>query len=123
MAAALAATLIGLRKDKIREAIQSFEALEHRMEVLPLVRGVEFINDSKATNVNSTWYALESMTKPTVLILGGVDKGNDYSLIADLVKEKVTAIICLGIDNRKIHEAFDSMINPIVNTTDRKSVV
>ena len=123
MAAALAATLLGLRKDKIREAIQSFEALEHRMEVLPLVRGVEFINDSKATNVNSTWYALESMTKPTVLILGGIDKGNDYSLIRDLVKEKVKAIVCLGLDNRKIHEAFMDDVPVIVNTSSAREAV
>ncbi len=123
MAAALAATLIGLRKDKIREAIQSFEALEHRMEVLPSVRGVEFINDSKATNVNSTWYALESMIKPTVLILGGIDKGNDYSLIRDLVKEKVKAIVCLGVDNRKIHEAFMDDVPVIVNTTSAREAV
>jgi UDP-N-acetylmuramoylalanine--D-glutamate ligase len=123
MAAALAATLIGLRKEKIREAIQSFEALEHRMEVLPLVRGVEFINDSKATNVNSTWYALESMNKPTVLILGGIDKGNDYSLIRDLVKEKVKAIVCLGVDNRKIHEAFMDDVPVIVNTTSAREAV
>jgi UDP-N-acetylmuramoylalanine--D-glutamate ligase len=123
MAAALAATLLGLRKDKIREAIQSFEALEHRMEVLPLVRGVEFINDSKATNVNSTWYALESMSKPTVLILGGIDKGNDYSLIRDLVKEKVKAVVCLGLDNRKIHEAFMNDVPVIVNTTSAREAV
>jgi UDP-N-acetylmuramoylalanine--D-glutamate ligase len=123
MAAALAATLIGLRKDKIRDAIQSFEALEHRMEVLPLVRGVEFVNDSKATNVNSTWYALESMTKPTVLILGGIDKGNDYSLIRELVKEKVKAIVCLGVDNRKIHEAFMNDVPVIVNTGSAKEAV
>jgi UDP-N-acetylmuramoylalanine-D-glutamate ligase len=80
------------------------------------VRGIEFINDSKATNVNSTWYALESMEKPTVLILGGVDKGNDYALLTELVKEKVKAIICMGVDNRKIHEAFGHVVNPIVNT-------
>jgi len=106
MAASLAAVTLGIRKEKIREAIQSFEALEHRMEYVATVRGVEFINDSKATNVNSVWYALETMTKPTILILGGVDKGNDYSLIRDLVKEKVKAIVCMGLDNRKIHEAF-----------------
>jgi UDP-N-acetylmuramoylalanine--D-glutamate ligase len=84
---------------------------------------VEFINDSKATNVNSTWYALESMTKPTILILGGVDKGNDYSLIAGLVKEKVKAIICLGTDNRKIHEAFGNEMTAIVNTTSAAEAV
>jgi UDP-N-acetylmuramoylalanine--D-glutamate ligase len=116
MAACLAATTMEIHKDRIREAMQHFQSLEHRMEPVATVRGVEFINDSKATNVNSTWYALESMTKPTILILGGVDKGNDYSLIADLVKEKVKAIICLGTDNRKIHEAFGNMISPIVNT-------
>ena len=116
MAACLAATTMEIHKDKIREAMQNFQSLEHRMEPVATVRGVEFINDSKATNVNSTWYALESMTKPTILILGGIDKGNDYSLIAGLVKEKVKAIICLGTDNRKIHEAFGNMISPIVNT-------
>ena len=116
MAACVAASLLDIRKEKIREAVQNFQSLEHRMEHVATVRGVEFINDSKATNVNSTWYALESMTKPVVLILGGVDKGNDYSLIAELVKEKVKAIICLGVDNRKIHDAFSKDINPLVNT-------
>jgi UDP-N-acetylmuramoylalanine--D-glutamate ligase len=116
MAACVAATLLDIRKEKIRDAVQNFQSLEHRMEHVATIRGVEFINDSKATNVNSTWYALESMTKPVVLILGGVDKGNDYSLIMDLVKEKVKAIICLGTDNRKIHEAFAKDINPVVNT-------
>ena len=117
MAAGIAAATLGLRKDKIREAIESFETLEHRMEPVLTVRGVEFINDSKATNVNSTWYALESMEKPTILILGGVDKGNDYSLLLDLVKEKVKAIVCMGLDNRKIHEAFGNDVQLIVNTT------
>jgi len=117
MAACIATMLMEIRKDKIRHAIQAFKSLEHRMEPVSTIRGVEFINDSKATNVNSTWYALESMEKPTILILGGVDKGNDYSLITELVKEKVKAIICLGIDNRKIHEAFGKDISLIVNTT------
>ncbi len=116
MAACVAATTLDIRKEKIREAVQSFQNLDHRMEYVSTVRGIEFINDSKATNVNSTWYALESMTKPTVLILGGVDKGNDYTLIEDLIKEKVKAIICLGKDNRKIHEAFGNKISTIVNT-------
>lgn len=123
MAAGIAAATIGLRKEKIREAIQSFEALEHRMEYVGTVRGVEFINDSKATNVNSTWYALESMTKPTILILGGVDKGNDYSFILDLVKEKVKAIVCMGTDNRKIHEAFGKEVELIVNTGGAREAV
>ncbi|MBM3416485.1 MAG: UDP-N-acetylmuramoyl-L-alanine--D-glutamate ligase [Bacteroidetes bacterium] len=116
MAACVAATILDIRKEKIRDAVQSFQALEHRMEFIATVRGVEFINDSKATNVNSTWYALESMTKPTILVLGGVDKGNDYSLLNDLVKEKVKAIICLGKDNKKIHDAFQGMVSTIVDT-------
>jgi UDP-N-acetylmuramoylalanine--D-glutamate ligase len=123
MAAGLAAVTIGIRKDKIREAVQSFESLEHRMEYVSTVRGVEFINDSKATNVNSTWFALESMQKPVVLILGGVDKGNDYSLIRSLVKEKVKAIVCMGVDNRKIHEAFQNDVPVIVNTSSAREAV
>jgi UDP-N-acetylmuramoylalanine--D-glutamate ligase len=104
-----------IRKNKIREAVQTFQSLEHRMESVATVRGVEFINDSKATNVNSTWYALESMSKSVVLILGGVDKGNDYALIRDLVQEKVKAIVCMGVDNSKIHEAFDGLV-PLADT-------
>ncbi|HSN07757.1 MAG TPA: UDP-N-acetylmuramoyl-L-alanine--D-glutamate ligase, partial [Hanamia sp.] len=95
MAAGISSAVMGIRKEKIRDAIQTFKSLEHRMSIVANVRGVEFINDSKATNVNSTWYALESMTKPVILILGGVDKGNDYSFIKDLVKEKVKAIVCM----------------------------
>ena len=117
MAACVAGATMDIRKEKIRDAVQNFQSLEHRMEHVATIRGVEFINDSKATNVNSTWYALESMTHPTILILGGVDKGNDYSLIMDLVKEKVKAIICLGTDNRKIHEAFGNVVSTIVNTS------
>ncbi len=123
LAAGLAAVTIGIRKDKIREAVQSFESLEHRMEYVSTVRGVEFINDSKATNVNSTWYALESMQKPVVLILGGIDKGNDYSLMRDLVKEKVKAIVCMGLDNRKIHDAFQNDVPVIVNTSSAREAV
>ncbi len=123
MAAGIASATVGIRKEKIREAIQSFEALEHRMEYVSTVRGVEFINDSKATNVNSTWYALESMDKPTILILGGVDKGNDYDLIRDLVKEKVKAIVCMGVDNRKIHEAFQNDVPLMVNTASAEEAV
>ncbi|HTI07655.1 MAG TPA: UDP-N-acetylmuramoyl-L-alanine--D-glutamate ligase [Puia sp.] len=123
MAAGIASATVGIRKQKIRDAIQSFEALEHRMEYVGTIRGVEFINDSKATNVNSTWYALESMDKPTILILGGVDKGNDYSLIRDLVKEKVKAIVCMGVDNRKIHEAFQNDVPLMVNTASAEEAV
>ncbi len=123
LAAGLAAVTVGIRKDKIREAVQSFESLEHRMEYVSTVRGVEFINDSKATNVNSTWYALESMQKPVVLILGGIDKGNDYSLMRDLVKEKVKAIVCMGLDNHKIHDAFQNDVRVIVNTSSATEAV
>ena len=115
MAAGIAAATLGIRKEKIREAVKTFESLEHRMEHVATVRGVEFINDSKATNVNSTWYALESMNKPTVLVLGGIDKGNDYTLIQELVKEKVKAIVCLGVDNKKIHEAFRDFVPQILD--------
>jgi UDP-N-acetylmuramoylalanine--D-glutamate ligase len=123
MAAGLAAVTIGIRKEKIREAVQSFASLEHRMEYVSTVRGVEFINDSKATNVNSTWYALESMQKPVILILGGIDKGNDYSLMRSLVREKVKAIVCMGLDNRKIHEAFQNDVPVIVNTGSAREAV
>jgi len=123
MAAGLAGMTIGIRKEKIREAVKTFESLEHRMENVLSVRGVQFINDSKATNVNSTWFALESMTQPVILILGGVDKGNDYSLIRSLVREKVKAIVCMGLDNRKIHEAFGKDVEVMVNTTSARDAV
>ncbi len=123
MAAGLSAVVMDIRKEKIRTAVQTFQSLEHRMESVVTIRGVEFINDSKATNTNSTWYALESMTKPTILILGGVDKGNDYSFIKELVKEKVKAIVCMGTDNRKIHEAFGNEVELMVNTTNAKDAV
>ena len=123
MAAGIAAVMLGIRKEKIRDAIQSFESLEHRMEPVNTIRGVEFINDSKATNVNSTWYALESMEKPVILILGGIDKGNDYALLRDLVKEKVKAIVCLGIDNRKIQEAFQNDVALMVSTQGAEEAV
>lgn len=123
MAACVTAATMDIRKEKIREAVQTFQNLEHRMEHVATIRGVEFINDSKATNVNSTWYALESMTKPTVLILGGVDKGNDYTLMQELVTEKVKAIICLGVDNKKIHEAFGPIVATIIDTASAEEAV
>ncbi|MEO7769062.1 MAG: UDP-N-acetylmuramoyl-L-alanine--D-glutamate ligase [Ferruginibacter sp.] len=110
MAAGLAATILGIKKPVIRESLQTFQSLEHRMEPVATIKGVDFINDSKATNVNSTWFALESIEQPTILILGGVDKGNNYSLLNDMVKEKVKAIVCLGTDNQKIHEAFAGFV-------------
>jgi UDP-N-acetylmuramoylalanine--D-glutamate ligase len=123
MAASVAGATMDIRKEKIREAVETFENLEHRMEIVATVRGVEFINDSKATNVNSTWFALESMTRPTVLVLGGIDKGNDYSLLEDLVKEKVKAIVCMGVDNSKIHQAFDGKISTIVDAGSAEEAV
>ena len=123
MAASLGATAVGIKKESIRESLQTFQSLEHRMEPVAKIKGVQFINDSKATNVNSTWFALESIDKPTILILGGVDKGNDYSLLNELVKEKVKAIICMGTDNRKIHEAFGDFVSLIVNASSADEAV
>ncbi|MEY3688136.1 MAG: UDP-N-acetylmuramoyl-L-alanine--D-glutamate ligase [Bacteroidota bacterium] len=123
MAAAVAGSVIGIRKEKIRDAVASFESLEHRMEMVATVRGIDFINDSKATNVNSTWFALESMEKPVTLILGGVDKGNDYDLIKDMVAEKVKAIVCMGVDNSKIHAAFDGIVGKIIDTNNAEDAV
>lgn len=116
MAAGISARIAGIRKEKIRESFSSFKGLEHRLEFVATIRGVDFINDSKATNVNSVWYALESMQSSTILILGGQDKGNDYNQIMDLVKEKVKAIICMGVDNEPIHKAFDGVVEEIIDT-------
>ncbi len=110
MAATISASLMDIKKENIRKALSNFEAVEHRLEYVRTVNGVRYINDSKATNVNSTWYALESMTDPVVLILGGKDKGNDYSEIEQFVKEKVVAIVCLGVDNSKLHAFFDGKV-------------
>ncbi len=121
MAAGITTTTLDIRKEKIRDAMTTFDGLPHRMEAVATIKGVEYINDSKGTNINSTWYALESMTKPTILILGGVDKGNDYEMIRDLVNEKVKAIICLGKDNALIHEAFMDKI--IADTLSAKEAV
>jgi UDP-N-acetylmuramoylalanine--D-glutamate ligase len=123
MAAGISARIAGIRKEKIRESFTTFEGLEHRLEPVATVRGVEFINDSKATNVNSVWFALESMTKPTVLILGGQDKGNDYNEIMELVQEKVKAIVCMGVDNAPIHAAFDSVVANVVDTQSAMAAV
>ena len=123
MAAGLAATSIGLKEGVIRESMSDFHSLEHRLEEAGHKKGILYINDSKATNVNSVWYALESMEQPVVWIAGGVDKGNDYSKITDLVREKVKAIVCLGKDNRKIHEAFSKVVDLIVNTESMEDAV
>lgn len=116
MAASLAARIVDVRKEIIRESLQDFQNIEHRLEFVASVNGIEFINDSKATNVNSTWYALESMEKPVIWICGGQDKGNNYEELLDLVKGRVRAIICLGKDNNKIIEAFKDVVDTIVET-------
>jgi UDP-N-acetylmuramoylalanine--D-glutamate ligase len=115
MASGIAARVIDIRKETVRESFSDFKNIEHRLEHVMTVHGIEFINDSKATNVNSTWYALECMDKPIVWIVGGVDKGNDYNTLRDLVKVKVKAIVCLGVDNQKIHDAFSDIVGDIVD--------
>jgi UDP-N-acetylmuramoylalanine--D-glutamate ligase len=123
MAAGVTGKLIGIRKESIRESLSDFHNIDHRLELVGNVHGIEFINDSKATNVNSTWYALESMINPVILILGGIDKGNDYSMLTDLVKEKVKAIICLGTDNNKIINSFGGVVEIIVEANSAKEAV
>ncbi len=123
MAASIASRVVDIRKEVVRESLSDFENIEHRLEVVATINGIEFINDSKATNVNSAWYALESMEKPVVWVVGGVDKGNDYTQLFDLVKEKVKAIVCLGIDNSKIIESFSSVVDKIVETQTAKDAV
>ncbi len=123
MAAGLAGMVLNIRNEKIRESLSDFKGVEHRLERFLRVHGIEFINDSKATNVNSTWYALESINKPIVWIAGGVDKGNDYLALKNLVKLKVKAIICLGVDNKKIMEAFADIVPDIIETQDMTDAV
>ena len=116
MAAGVAARLLDLRKDIIKQSLSDFENVEHRLEFVARIHSIDFINDSKATNVNATWYALESMQKPIIWIAGGIDKGNDYSLIKTLVSEKVKAIICLGKNNENLIRAFGSTVETVVET-------
>jgi UDP-N-acetylmuramoylalanine--D-glutamate ligase len=122
MAAGISSRVAEIRDSSLRECLRTFTAIEHRMEYVASIRGVEFINDSKATNLNSVWYALESMTKPVVLIMGGIDKGNDYSTIEALVAEKVKAIVCLGLENKAIHDAFGNMVQMADATTTEEAV-
>ena len=114
LASGIASRILEIRKEVVRESLEDFVNVEHRLEFVAKVHGIEFINDSKATNVNSTWFALESMEKPTVWIVGGVDKGNDYAELMELVKAKVKAIICLGVDNQKLLETFSGEVDNIV---------
>lgn len=123
MAASIASRIVDVRKDIVRESMTDFVNAEHRLEFVATINGIEFINDSKATNVNSTWYALESMVKPVVWIVGGVDKGNDYNQLIDLAKSKVKAIVCLGTDNQKIIDIFSSVVETIVEAKSAKEAV
>ena len=123
MAAAMTASLLKVRKNTIRESLEDFEGAEHRLESVLKINGVQYVNDSKATNVNATFYALDSMKTPTVWIVGGVDKGNDYLELMPLVREKVKAIICLGIDNQKIVHTFNNVVDLIVETAGAEEAV
>ena len=114
LAAGIASKILEIRNESVRESLQDFKNVEHRLEFVAKVNGIEFINDSKATNVNSAWYALESMEQPIVWIVGGVDKGNDYDSLIELVRDNVEAIVCLGENNEKIIEAFTGIVDKIV---------
>ncbi|ACU05522.1 UDP-N-acetylmuramoyl-L-alanine--D-glutamate ligase [Pedobacter heparinus] len=116
MASGIVAKVLDIRNTAIRESMGDFKNIEHRLEHVARISGVDYINDSKATNVNSTWYALESVGTDVILIMGGVDKGNDYDMLKDMVRQKVKAIVCLGKDNKRIHEAFEDDVEIIVNT-------
>jgi len=123
MAAGITARLLDIRKETIKQCLSDFQQIEHRLEFVASIHGVEYINDSKATNVNSTWYALESMYKPVVWIAGGLDKGNDYSSLEPLVKSKVRVIICMGKDNRKIIETFSHLVETIIEVQSASDAV
>ncbi|HKK10274.1 MAG TPA: UDP-N-acetylmuramoyl-L-alanine--D-glutamate ligase [Bacteroidales bacterium] len=123
LAAGLATKLIDIRKENIKQCLSDFENIPHRLELAATIHGIDFINDSKATNINSTWYALESVNKPIIWIVGGLDKGNDYSKLTQLASEKVKAIICLGIDNQHIAESFSGVVEEIYETQSMKDAV
>jgi UDP-N-acetylmuramoylalanine--D-glutamate ligase len=123
MAATSVAQLMKIRKETIRESLSNFQGVEHRLEKVLKIQNVQYINDSKATNVNATFFALDSMTVPTVWIVGGVDKGNDYHELMSLVREKVKAIICLGVDNKKIVDAFGNVVDMMVEVDNMRDAV
>ncbi|MCK5731087.1 MAG: UDP-N-acetylmuramoyl-L-alanine--D-glutamate ligase [Draconibacterium sp.] len=123
MAAGIASMVLEIRDDQLRESLSDFTGVEHRLERFLKVHGIEFVNDSKATNVNSTWYALESVYKPIVWIVGGIDKGNDYSMLKGLASKKVKAIVCLGKDNKKIHDSFEGDVKNIVDVSNMEEAV
>lgn len=123
LAAGIAARILDLRKDVVKDSLTDFQQVEHRLEFVAKVHGIEFINDSKATNVNSTWFALESFDKPIIWIAGGIDKGNDYSMLFEMVRKKVRAIVCLGAENQKIIQAFSDKVGTIVETRSAQTAV
>lgn len=123
MAAAIAGKVLEINNDVIRESLVDFQNIEHRMEYVATIHGIEFINDSKATNVNAAWYALESVKGKVVWIAGGVDKGNDYQVLEDIVKEKVDTLICLGKDNKKLKKAFEGKVNHIAEAATMQEAV
>ena len=123
MASGMIAQLLNVRNETLRESLEDFESVEHRLESVLMINGVQYINDSKATNINATFYALDSMKSDTVWIVGGIDKGNDYTDLLPLVHEKVKAIICLGVDNEKIKEAFSNVVDLIVETQGAEEAV
>ncbi len=123
MAAGIAGSVLKIRNELIRESLMDFQGVEHRLEKVLTVHGIQFVNDSKATNVNSTWYALESLTSKAVWIAGGIDKGNNYEDIIDLVGEKIKALICLGKDNGKLHKAFDQHIETVIDVSSMEEAV
>jgi UDP-N-acetylmuramoylalanine--D-glutamate ligase len=123
MAATSVAQLMKIRKETIRESLSNFQGVEHRLEKVLKIQNVQYINDSKATNVNATFFALDSMTGPTVWIVGGVDKGNDYSELMSLVHEKVKAIVCLGVDNKKIIDAFGNVVDVMIEVDSMNDAV
>ena len=123
MASGIASNLADIRKENIRESLSDFKNIPHRLEFVGKVNGIDFINDSKATNINSTWYALDTIKGPLVWIVGGIDKGNNYAMIERMVAEKVKAIVCLGKDNKKIIDAFEDIIEPIVEAASAEEAV
>jgi UDP-N-acetylmuramoylalanine--D-glutamate ligase len=123
MAATSVAKLMQIRKATIRESLSSFQGVEHRLEKVLKIQNVQYINDSKATNVNATFFALDSMNMPTVWIVGGVDKGNDYNELMSLVREKVKAIVCLGVDNKKIIDVFGNVVDVVLEVTNMDDAV
>ncbi len=123
LASGIAAHLLEIRKETIKQSLSDFQNIAHRLEYVASIHGIKFINDSKATNINSTWYALEYVEKPIVWIAGGVDKGNDYDLLKPLVAEKVKAIVCLGLDNRHLHKAFEGLVDQMIDTESAREAV